>query len=128
MGLGPNWSTGTSCACNPDPKKFQILVSEAKGDYLLASIHYTGCTNFEGKKLLLFKNMTAQQLKAKLEIDPHFTEQSNLVGRFVPTSEGWEIGSALMALLNAKKTLSSNFNSMRDQIERSLVVKKKKEQ
>ena len=76
---------------NPDPKNFLIkLVVEFNG-YFVALVEYPNCTNFEGKKIIVFRGLkNADELLKATEIDPHFTENSKVVARFRPTEDGWE--------------------------------------
>ena len=76
---------------NPNPYLFRVLLAITLQDFIVAEIQYIGCTNFEGKKILVFKGMTMAEFTEKLQIDPHFNEYSQLVARFVPTIEGWDM-------------------------------------
>lgn len=40
----------------------------------VASILYHGVTNYEGLKTIVFKDLTAEELKAAAEVDPHFPQ------------------------------------------------------
>lgn len=61
------------------------------GKFMIVKIYYTGCTNYEGNKILVFHGMTKKQLGKLKSIDPHFDEMSplKLVARFKPDDEGW---------------------------------------
>ena len=75
---------------DPDPKLFSILKWTMYPPYTIVLIHYPNCTNYEGKKLLVYKEsiLTLQSLK---EIDPHFLENKiSPIARFQPTEEGWK--------------------------------------
>lgn len=76
---------------NPRPDKYRILDSEQIGDFLILFVHYDGCTNYEGKKVLVFKDTTLADLKVQKLIDPHFSNTSHYkhpIARFVPTPYG----------------------------------------
>lgn len=76
---------------NPDPNNYSIQGSSEKGDYLAILIKYHDCTNYEGKKILVFK-ATLEQLKAQKYIDPHFCDNDKFISpiaRFEPTTSGW---------------------------------------
>ena len=77
---------------NPDPSKYTILKHSKYGDFLVIEIHYHECTNFEGRKILVYYKATAQDLIAQGSIDPHFCENEAFrspMARFVPTAAGW---------------------------------------
>lgn len=76
---------------NPNPLVFIIDKAERLGDYVIAKVVYPGCTNFEGNKILVWKGVDDVWLVGRVELDPHFTEESNLVARFVPTEQGWKM-------------------------------------
>ncbi len=83
---------------NPNPKKYKILRSERIGRNLVVEIKYIGCTNYEGKKILLFEHLTVYQLTANKFIDPHFSEkkfQYSPFARFEPTERGWSMACLL---------------------------------
>lgn len=82
---------------NPDPKNYKIVKAEEHGTYLIVQIKYPDCKNYEGNKILVFKNLTLIDLVNQKEIDPHFFQDPKIaspVARFVPTDEGW--GMAVM--------------------------------
>ena len=77
---------------NPDPKKFNILHHVKEGKYVLLLVEYPGCTTFEGKKLLVFRDLGLRKLLALTELDPHFCDDPSHpspVARFRPDDQGW---------------------------------------
>jgi hypothetical protein len=79
-------------APNPDPSKYTILQNSKYGDFLVIEIRYHGCTNFEGRKILVYYKTTVDDLIAQGSIDPHFCENEAFrspMARFVPTEAGW---------------------------------------
>ncbi len=91
-------STGTGPM--PNPRDYEILDSyevELNGgspQALVVLIKYPGCTNFEGRKILVYQNCRLIDLIRQKEIDPHFTNDKTKywpVARFIPTAEGWEM-------------------------------------
>jgi hypothetical protein len=87
---------------NPDPSNYKILewMSYANG-YLIVKIKYPDCTNYEGKKILVFKNCSLTDLKKQRKIDPHFSKNKKMfspVARFEPTDEGWENAQKFVSL------------------------------
>ena len=101
MGVNPlkrNSSTG-SCGCNycepqsqnPDPKVWEWEKSEVIGHYFVLQLRYPNCTNYEGRKILVFRSHP-QMLLVQGWIDPHFSESKDAISpiaRFQPTEEGW---------------------------------------
>lgn len=77
---------------NPESDNYTIIRADVVNGYLLVEIKYHDCTNYEGKKIMIFKCTPSQLLNQKL-IDPHFSNNSNYhspIARFEPTSLGWE--------------------------------------
>lgn len=73
---------------NPDPTKFEILEERAVNGYLILLVKYPNCTNYEGKKLMVFKGYKASWhllQDTKGQLDPHFSrERWSPVARFKP--------------------------------------------
>lgn len=79
---------------NPDPSKYTILSYFKNNRYLMISIQYEGCTNYEGKKVLVYRDCTIDQLRTQKLIDPHFSENKKYfspIARFEPTNFGQEM-------------------------------------
>jgi len=80
---------------NPDPTKYRILREKRINDFLIIKINYPESINYEGNKILVFKNCTILDLVQQKEgIDPHFSDNQNFispVARFKPDSEGWKM-------------------------------------
>lgn len=75
---------------NPDPERFNIIRTHAVGSYVCAMIDYVNCTNYEGKKIIVFEETTAGRVMDSVSIDPHFMEDGNVIARFRPDDEGWD--------------------------------------
>jgi hypothetical protein len=108
MGLGPKFSSGSYDAPttgNPDPRKFTILKSQQYGPHFcVIKIQYPNCTNYEGVKILVFKELLAHVLTSEM-IDPHFMENSKRpspIARFQPTDEGWADALSYCSFKNAQ--------------------------
>lgn len=87
---------------NPDPLKFTILRYYRIYKHLVVEIQYHGCTNYEGKKILVYKNTSINDLKNQGSIDPHFSDNKNYISpfaRFEPTPEGLHIAVAMILKL-----------------------------
>lgn len=79
---------------NPDPNNFKIIKNKTIGKFLIILIKYPDCINFEGEKILIYKNWTIKKLKARNNLDPHFSNneiEPSPIARFIPTNEGWEM-------------------------------------
>lgn len=99
MGLGIGISRTTKKgesipSGNPDPYHFHIIQHYEENNILLLKVRYPGCSNYEGEKILLMRGTMSNFTK----LDPHFDKYSNLIARFVPNAEGWNLG--LMVLKN----------------------------
>lgn len=94
---GGNSSERTSnalppCAPTPDPipTRFTILkqVDVARKSILL--VHYSNCTTFDGKKLLLLDRLWKDCAQSRL--DPHILGNGHpVIARFEPSNTGWKM-------------------------------------
>jgi hypothetical protein len=81
---------------NPNPMDCEIVDSKQIGKYLIVQVNYPNCKNYEGNKILVYKNIDKQKLlkiKKIYGIDPHFSHKMpeiSPIARFTPTEEGWE--------------------------------------
>lgn len=87
---------------NPNPQRFEILRVAKHGAFLIVEVRYPDCTNYEGRKILLFKgNMTEAKLRRLESLDPHFTDNPKVVApvaRFEPTTNGWDMAIRLASV------------------------------
>lgn len=78
---------------NPDPNNWKIVKAEEHGKFLILMMQYPDCTNYEGKKILVFENVSLINLVNQKLIDPHFfpanTQYKSPIARFEPTDRGW---------------------------------------
>lgn len=89
MGLNPlNNSLGNQSPGNPNPQKFTILMSEGIHKLFVALLQYDGCTNYEGKKVVVLD----RDPSILDYLDPHFEDDKpyTIYARFRPTVEGWD--------------------------------------
>ena len=101
MGLGLFYSSSIHEDTNkiikkgePDPSKFNILKTTRIGIFLVAKIHYSNCNNYEGNKVLVFKNVYDSDLNKLNILDPHFTNKKSVISpiaRFTPTKKGYDM-------------------------------------
>jgi len=102
ISIGPS-----KCSCNysnnrlpnPDLKNFEIQEVVSSSEFTLVKINYPDCTNYEGNKILLYKNEDFDELlkQDNVTIDPHFCKDCpSPVARFEPTERGWRMGISLI--------------------------------
>jgi len=87
MGCGYKCSKGNYEPPNPNPRNFSILEKIQYSKACVLMVHYPGCTTFEGRKILVFEG----KFTPYKVLDPHFNSTSNLLARFKPTKEGWQM-------------------------------------
>jgi hypothetical protein len=77
---------------NPNPTRFDAVRVEQIGEMVVAEIHYHGCTNYEGRKVMVYDNCKVKDIEFANKLDPHFCERCRLspVARFEPTRRGWD--------------------------------------
>lgn len=71
-------------------------------NYLIVLINYPDCKNYEGNKVLLYKDIKIKDLKKQDSIDPHFSNNKlkhSPIARFVPTISGWQMALKLVDTL-----------------------------
>jgi hypothetical protein len=95
---------------NPNPRRFEIKLTEKHGPFLIVLIHYPDCRNYEGWKLLLYVNVSKKELLKRTELDPHFCDKPGHlapVARFEPTERGRSyarsVAKAHLASASAKR-------------------------
>ena len=78
---------------NPDPRNFVLEKSGTIGDLAIAMFRFPGCTNYEGRKVLVYRKDVFIRCLADGIVDPHFCEKEEYcpLARFVPTEYGWEL-------------------------------------
>lgn len=86
----------------PRADRWKILKYLEIGDYLIISLNYEDCSNYEGNKILVFKS-TLKKITHQKYIDPHFSDNKKYIhpiARFIPTEEGWDMAVKLVNNLN----------------------------
>jgi hypothetical protein len=92
MSLMPNCSsTGCGVAPNPNPGQWRFIRGLQYGKNCVVLVRYVGCTNFEGRKVLVFKNRTVGEIKATRYLDLPFSDSdlSPIARLRPPDDEGW---------------------------------------
>jgi hypothetical protein len=90
---------------NPDPYNWIINKSYKEGRFLLIDITYPDCTNYEGRKIMLYEDATLVGLKRQKILDPHFSSNKKFhspVARFEPTEYGWQMAQGLIKILKGE--------------------------
>jgi hypothetical protein len=106
MGISPfsRSSEGTNLAsANPNPRNYVVESQEQIGKFLILTLRYPDCVNYEGRKVLLYKNVSFAELEKQGSIDPHFSgnpEYLSPIARFEPTREGRLMAVALARMLS----------------------------
>ena len=74
----------------PDPSNFKIIkdICQQIGRFTIVVIHYPGCTNYDGYKIIVFENINLEQLFKMKNIDPHFEKGVDIIARFQPSDYG----------------------------------------
>lgn len=92
----------------PDPKRFVVEETLQVGRFLIAQVQYPDATNFEGRKIMVFRDVDATALWDQAALDPHFCDSPDHLApivRFIPTTEGFNMAMtfcrALMKESNA---------------------------
>jgi hypothetical protein len=77
-------------ASDPDPQRFDIVSEHWYGQYVVVMLHYPDCTNYYGRKLLVYDNIAKWNgIKISGHIDPHFLDDRySPIARFEPTPRG----------------------------------------
>lgn len=103
-----NPTNPSAVAPNPDPSQFKILRAQNFGRALVIEVHYHGCTNYDGNKIIVYSTAgTLAELLATTQnrLDPHFnTTWPSPVARFEPTGRGWQWACELAAALAGPQT------------------------
>lgn len=83
--LGRNCYTNETQAA-PNPDSFTVRRQEVVGSNWVALIHYPGCTNFEGHKVIVGTGLLPSE---RTSLDPHFESGGDIIARFAPTEQGY---------------------------------------
>ena len=99
------YTTNNTNVSNPNPNNWQALQIKEIGKYLVLELKYPDCTNYEGRKILVFENITMIDLINQRSIDPHFSSNKVMkspIARFVPTQAGWNMAVDFCKMLHEK--------------------------
>ncbi len=85
-------ATSLSQSGNPNPQNFVFGRVQVVGAHIVAELVYPDCTNYEGRKVLVYQGVNLRYLMAQQSLDPHFCNDKGHVhpfARFEPTEAGW---------------------------------------
>lgn len=88
---------------NPNPSNYEVLRSHQIGKNLVVELKYPDCTNYEGRKIMLYKNLTISKLLGQKLVDPHFAKGGKFrspIARFEPTEDGWKLACAIATMIS----------------------------
>lgn len=92
MGLGPKLSTAAQPRPGePQAHRFELIKVEQVGLNVVALVRYPDASEFDGAKVLLYRNEAVARIEAAPMLDPHFLMASahpKPFARFEPTEEG----------------------------------------
>lgn len=79
---------------NPDPGNYRLIQERRLGRYVVVEVQYPDATNYEGRKIMIFKARSFEVVVSKNNglVDPHFSENPaylSPIARFEPTPQGW---------------------------------------
>lgn len=86
--------TETKVEGNPVPTNFHITRFLPVGNYLIVLAVYPDAKNYEGRKIMVYEDVTIHQMNYFKSLDPHFSDTSKYkcpIARFEPTDRGWEM-------------------------------------
>jgi len=88
---------------NPDPHNYVINgIEKFVGRFMILDVTYPDCTNYEGRKILLYKDVKLRDLEEQGSIDPHFSDNKDFhspIARFEPTLDGLQMAFTLAKAL-----------------------------
>jgi hypothetical protein len=91
---------------NPDPFNYVVEKVLPSDGFLILEVRYPDCTNYEGRKIMVYENVTMEELEHQNSLDPHFSNNKKFhspIARFEPTSRGWDMAYELTKVLSRKK-------------------------
>ena len=95
--MNTDWKAKACCQqSSPDPSQFMILRSQIFEQpeiiHIILEVQYRGCTNYEGRKILVYDRVDPSVLLRVRVLDPHFSDTDCLspIASFPPTERGWQ--------------------------------------
>jgi hypothetical protein len=78
------------------------LSTEQVGSAVVAEVRYPDCTNYDGRKILVYADTDAVELRSRTTLDPHFAPHGGPLARFEPTRRGWCMALAVAHMSNTE--------------------------
>ena len=104
-------SAGNYTAPNPNPNNFTIeSVTSLDDVHSLVRLHYIGCTNFDGRKICIYRCPPKKIITYKF-LDPHFSDREDIISpiaRFPRNVEGERNAMIFLAGISLKKKQDDN--------------------
>ena len=97
---------------NPNPSNFVVEKAESVGKFAVVKIYYPDCTNYEGRKILVYKNVGLNEIFKSTTLDPHFCNDKthiSPIARFEPTVRGWRYAISFCKSFKKQPTKTSAF-------------------
>lgn len=86
---------------NPDPLLYRVISQEIIGKYSIVEAKYTGCTTFNGRKLMVLK--TDKKIGSS-PLDPHLLGKGHeVIARFEPNENGRRLAKMCVLYLEEFK-------------------------
>jgi len=63
-------------------------------------VWYPDCTNYEGRKVMVFADENEAALRQRPTLDPHFALHGGPVARLEPTDRGWALAVEIARMSN----------------------------
>ena len=99
----PTSSVSVRMPSTPNPYNWKLIKhKEYKTmftQWLIIELEYPDTHNYEGKKILVFRDISLSELLNQKFIDPHFLDNNkffSLIARFEPTSDGWHMANVFV--------------------------------
>lgn len=99
IGMSSCRSTGQRPA--PNPHNFRILRVEQHWTYLVVEALYPDCSDYESRKIMVFRDTTAAEMLQRTRLDPHFAPGGGPIARFEPTDLGWGLANDLACTMGS---------------------------
>ena len=98
---GGNYERYKISTVDPNPSNFIVKRFAEHNGNLAVEVNYPNCTNYEGNKIIAYKDCIYWDFEKLKEVDPHFSERGLIrpFARFEPTEEGWKAAILLINIL-----------------------------
>lgn len=100
MGISVNnkscYTNSQQPAPNPSPDRWELLEKYIGAKGYALKVRYTGCTNYEGVKVMVYEGAYLP----RKSLDPHFQPDNNApIARFRPDETGWRRATQMVDTL-----------------------------